>query len=148
MQEDKEAVFNVVDTIDVLMPAATGMLSTMTLEKDRIQKRLNEDYTAATDLADMLVAQGMPFREAHHLIGRLVTQLEVDRIRFMDVTSEYLERVAPEISWDWMHKLSPDAVIGRRQQAMSTSPQFVSEAIQEARQWLTHEQLRDNSYPA
>ena len=148
MQEDKEAVFNVVDTIDVLMPAATGMLSTMTLEKDRIQKRLNEDYTAATDLADMLVAQGMPFREAHHLIGRLVTQLEVDRIRFMDVTSEYLERVAPEISWDWMHKLSPDAVIGRRQQAMSTSPQFVSEAIQEARQWLTHEQLRDNSCPA
>lgn len=139
MQEDKEAVFDVVDTLDVLLPAAAGMLSAMTLQKDRIQRRLDEDYTAATDLADMLAAAGMPFREAHHLIGRLVTQLEADQLRFMDVTPEYLSRVAPEIPWEWMPKLAPDAVIGRRRQAMSTGPEFVRAAITEAREWLTHE---------
>ena len=148
MQEDKEAVFNVVDTLDLLMPAATGMLSTMTLQKDRIQQRLHQDYTAATDLADMLVAHGMPFREAHHLVGRLVTQLEQDRLRFMDVTPEYLERVAPEISWGWLEKLTPDAVIGRRRQALSTGPQFVEAAVTEARRWLTHEKSEDTDYPA
>ncbi len=136
MQEDKEAVFNVVDTLDALLPAASGMLRTLTLQGDRIQMRLREDYTAATDLADMLVARGMPFREAHHLIGGLVTQLEHDHIRFADVTPEYLGRVAPGIPWEWMEKLSAEAVIGRRQQSMSTGPQFVSRAVATAREWL------------
>lgn len=141
MQEDKEAVFNVVDTLDALLPAAAGMVRTMMLQEDRITARLDQDYTAATDLADMLVAKGMPFREAHHVIGHLVTQLEQDRQRFSDVTPEYLERIAPEIPWEWMAKLTPEAVIGRRQQSMSTGPVFVAEAVATARLWLNQQDV-------
>ncbi len=145
MQEDKEAVFDVVDTLEALLPAVAGMLRTMTLQKERIQVRLAQDYTAATDLADMLVAEGMPFREAHHVIGRLVTQLELDHQHFQEVTPDYLRRVAPEIPWEWMKKLTPDAVIGRRQQSMSTGPKFVAIALGKAREWLTRETPREEA---
>lgn len=136
MQEDKEAVFNVVDTLDALLPVAAGMINTLVLMEDRITQRVGRDYTAATDLADMLVGRGMPFRAAHHLVGALVSRLERDHIQFSDITPDYLSETAPDIPYEWIAQLTAQAVVLRRKQSLSTGPEFVQTKIADARRWL------------
>ncbi|MCL5972131.1 MAG: argininosuccinate lyase [Firmicutes bacterium] len=140
MQEDKEAVFDVVDTLDALLPVAAGMMDTLSVRSDRLKQRVGHDYTAATDLADMLVGQGMPFREAHHLVGLLVTRLEQDGLQFTDVTPEYLAQVAPAVPFAWMSQLEASSVVRRRRQPMSTGPEFVHTQVDAAKGWIA--QLR------
>jgi argininosuccinate lyase len=72
LQEDKEGLFDTVDTLFVMLPAFDKMLSTAKFSKDRMAKALHGDFSTTTDLADYLVRAGMPFREAHEVIGRLV----------------------------------------------------------------------------
>ncbi|PSR35575.1 MAG: argininosuccinate lyase [Sulfobacillus benefaciens] len=140
MQEDKEAVFDVVDTLDALLPVAAGMMETLSVRQDRLNQRVGHDYTAATDLADMLVGEGMPFREAHHLVGSLVTRLEQDGLHFADVTPEYLAEVAPSVPFEWMSQLAAPSVVKRRRQPMSTGPEFVHAQVDAAKGWIA--QLR------
>lgn len=140
MQEDKEAVFDVVDTLDRLLPVAAGMMETLSVRSDRLKERVGHDYTAATDLADMLVGQGVSFREAHHLVGSLVTRLEQDGLQFTEVTPQYLAQVAPVVSFAWMSQLEAPSVVRRRRQPMSTGPEFVQAQVSAAKGWIT--QLR------
>lgn len=72
MQEDKEAVFDAVDTIKLCLPAFTGMMETLTVKKDRMRAAAAGGFTNATDLADYFVRKGLPFRDAHHVAGELV----------------------------------------------------------------------------
>jgi len=72
MQEDKEAVFDGIDTVTMCLPVFTAMLRTMTVRKDRMYAAAGQGFTNATDAADWLVKQGVPFRDAHEIIGRLV----------------------------------------------------------------------------
>ena len=72
MQEDKEAIFDAVDTVHLCLPAFTGMISTLTIRSDRMRSAAAGGFTNATDLADYLVKKGLPFREAHEVSGKLV----------------------------------------------------------------------------
>ncbi|HZS93400.1 MAG TPA: argininosuccinate lyase [Chloroflexota bacterium] len=74
MQEDKPAVFDAADTLNLVLPALTGAIETMRFRKERIEEAAGRGYTIATDLAERLVDQGVPFREAHELVGRLVAR--------------------------------------------------------------------------
>lgn len=135
MQEDKPAVFDVIDTVLPVLDVVQGMVKTMRINNERIARRLGTDYTAATDLADMLVETGMPFRDAHHVVGTLVGKLERDGLGFGEVTADYLQRAAPEISFDWLGQLTPRMLIERRKQAMSSNPSKVKERIADYQQW-------------
>lgn len=137
MQEDKEAVFDVVDTMATVLSVAAGMVGTLRVNRDRIRARLGRDFTGATDLADMMVQEGIPFRDAHHLVGHLVAQLEHDGMGFDDATDEYLAQHAPRIQREWLSQLTPQAIVSRRRQAMSTSPESVKGQISALDQWLT-----------
>ena len=72
MQEDKEPVFDAVDTLELVLPALAGMISTMTVRVDRLAAAAPRGYTLATEVAEWLVRHGVPFREAHEVTGSLV----------------------------------------------------------------------------
>ena len=72
MQEDKEPLFDTIDTLSLVIPAMRKTLSTATFRKDRLQRSTFGDFSTATDLADYLVRKGLPFREAHHVVGEVV----------------------------------------------------------------------------
>ncbi len=72
MQEDKEAIFDAVDTVKLCLPVFEGMISTMKINKENMKKGAGGGFTNATDCADYLVKKGMPFRDAHAVIGKLV----------------------------------------------------------------------------
>ena len=72
LQEDKEPVFDSVETLEVLLPAFTGMVSTLTFDYDRMAELAPQGFSLATDVADWLVRQHVPFREAHEISGALV----------------------------------------------------------------------------
>lgn len=142
MQEDKEAVFDVVDTMNSVLTVVSGMLRTLTVNRDRIAKRLGNDFTAATDLADMLVKSGMTFREAHHLVGHVVSALESLGKGFQDVDANWLKTVAPQINPEWLKQLSPENLVEKRQQLMGTAPKRVKEQIVATQKWLTDQGYR------
>src|SRR5262249_21178941 len=72
LQEDKEPVFDAVDTLELVLPALAGMIATMTVRVDRLVAQAPVGYTLATEVAEWLVRQGVPFREAHEITGKLV----------------------------------------------------------------------------
>ena len=72
MQEDKEPIFDAVDTVKLCLPVFCDMIATMTVRKDNMLKGAKGGFTNATDAADYLVKKGMPFREAHAVVGKLV----------------------------------------------------------------------------
>jgi argininosuccinate lyase len=74
LQEDKEHVFDTADTVELCMAATRGMLEAITFDRDRMAQAASYEFVAATDLADLLVRRGMPFREAHGVVGGLVRQ--------------------------------------------------------------------------
>ncbi|MGI6050243.1 MAG: argininosuccinate lyase [Acetivibrionales bacterium] len=73
MQEDKEAIFNAIDTVNLCLPIFTKMLDTMRIKKDNMKNSAKGGFTNATDMADYLVKKGIPFRDAHEIIGRMVS---------------------------------------------------------------------------
>ena len=86
LQEDKEPVFDSVDTLEVLLPAFTGMIATMTFNVDAISADAGGGFALATDVAEWLVKQGVPFREAHEISGACVRVCEERGIELWDLT--------------------------------------------------------------
>ena len=74
MQEDKECVFDAIDTVELCLPVFTAMLDTLTVRKENMRRAAAGGFINATDCADYLVKKGMPFREAYLIVGRLVSQ--------------------------------------------------------------------------
>ncbi len=72
MQEDKEHLFDAVDTLELVLAAAQGMLSTISFKRERLAAAAGDEFLAATDVADYLVKRGLPFRSSHHVVGGLV----------------------------------------------------------------------------
>src|SRR6476620_8025346 len=81
MQEDKEAVFDAAETLDLMIAAMTGMAGDLTVNTAAMKKAAGSGYSTATDLADWLVREaGLPFRDAHHVTGRVVAIAESKRL--------------------------------------------------------------------
>lgn len=141
MQEDKEAIFDAFDTVNLCLPAFTGMLSTMTVNKENMRTAAKGGFTNATDLADYLVMKGLPFREAHAVSGRLVhyciehnTVLEALTLNQLKAESELFEE-------DIFEAISLEACIARRTLAGGPAPSAVQAAIDSMRNWLENTQF-------
>jgi argininosuccinate lyase len=94
MQEDKEAVFDAAETLDLMLAAMTGMVSDMTINVVAMKKAAGSGYSTATDLADWLVRTlNMPFREAHHVTGRAVALAESERRRLEKLSLADLQSI-------------------------------------------------------
>jgi argininosuccinate lyase len=110
MQEDKEHLFDAIDTLDLCLRAATGMLATASWRRERLAHAAGDEFLAATDIADLLVRRGVPFREAHGIVGSVVryaldedkalSQLSRDELaRFSDMLDDEYYEVLSSGSW-------------------------------------------------
>ncbi|XP_025892759.1 argininosuccinate lyase [Nothoprocta perdicaria] len=99
LQEDKEAVFDVVDTVTAVLQVATGVISTLQISKENMEKALTPEMLA-TDLALYLVRKGMPFRQAHTAVGKAVHLAETKGITINNLTLEDLKSISPLFASD------------------------------------------------
>jgi argininosuccinate lyase len=129
LQEDKEPVFDAVDTLELVLPALAGMISTMTVRVDRLAAAAPVGYTLATEIAEWLVRQGVAFREAHEITGRLVVICAARDCAFDDVTDEDLTAVSPHLTPEVREVFSVRGALAARTTPGSTGPGPVTEQL-------------------
>ena len=95
MQEDKELVFDAIDTVKGCLALFTGMLATMKFNKERMLESCRHGFTNATDAADYLVNHGVPFRDAHGIVGKLVLYCIDKKIALDDMSLEEYKEISP-----------------------------------------------------
>ena len=98
LQEDKEPVLDAVDTLDVLLPAFAGMVATLEFDVERLAELAPQGFSLATDVAEWLVRQGVPFREAHELAGACVRRCEERDVDLIDLTDDELATISPHLT--------------------------------------------------
>ena len=139
MQEDKEAVFDAVDTVLLCLPALTGMLSTMKIRTDRMKQAAAGGYTNATDLADYLVMKGLPFRDAHEVSGKLVRYAIQTDSPLEALTLDEYRSFSPLISDDVYAAIDLTACVKRRNIPGAPAPEAVKASLAEAENWLSRQ---------
>jgi argininosuccinate lyase len=133
MQEDKEAVFDTAETLDLMLAAMTGMMRDLTVNAAAMKKAAGAGYSTATDLADWLVrALGLPFREAHHVTGRAVALAESQKVGLEKLSLEALQSIHPGITEGVFSVLSVQNSVKSRTSYGGTAP---SEVRKQVRAW-------------
>ncbi len=133
LQEDKEPVFDSVDTLEVLLPAFTGMIRTLRFNVDRLEELAPQGFSLATDIAEWLVKQKVPFRVAHELAGACVQECESRSIELWDLTDEDLAAISPHLTPDVRTVLSVKGSISSRNARGGTAEVRVAEQLTELR---------------
>jgi argininosuccinate lyase len=136
MQEDKEGVFDAVATTADCLRATEGMMRTMHVNVDRMRAGALGGFMAATDLADHLVGTGMPFREAHEVVGRLVLVCEKSGTTLQDLSLADLEAVTPAFAEGALTVLDIEQVVRRRTNEGGTGHDAVRVQLGKAREQL------------
>jgi argininosuccinate lyase len=136
MQEDKEAVFDAFDTTGACLDVATLVLRNVEIKDDRTRDAASHGMMNATELADYLVRKGMPFREAHETVGRIVVKAIKHGVELQELSLEELRLVSALIDADVFEALSLEHTLGTKSQIGGTSPARVSEALVAARKSL------------
>ncbi|MEI7814389.1 MAG: argininosuccinate lyase [Coriobacteriia bacterium] len=136
MQEDKEPAFDAIDTLAHSLRAMAGMVDSMHINTDRMATGARGGFMAATDLADHLVGAGVPFREAHEIVGRLVLACERDGITLQDLTAEQFATHAEQFGPDVLSAVDIEAVVARRVTAGGTGHEAVSVQLLQVRDAL------------
>ena len=126
LQEDKEPVFDSVDTLLLVMPAMAGMIASMTLNYDRMEEQATKGFSLATDVADFLVEQGVPFRDAHEIVGQLVAHCESKGIDLHDCSDEELASVSPHLTPAARGVMTAEASVARKAGVGGTAPAQVA----------------------
>lgn len=98
LQEDKEPLFDSVDTLLLVLPAMAGLLSSMSFQLDTMERNATAGFSLATDVADSLVRQGVPFREAHEVVGALVAHCESQGVDLHEVSDADLASISPHLT--------------------------------------------------
>lgn len=133
MQEDKEVVFSAEENLSLCLVAMEGMVADFTANKKRMLKAANRGYLAATDLADWLVKKySIPFREAHHITGKIVAIAENKGCRLDEVQLKEMQRVFAKITKEVYDVISLEASVRARKSYGGTAPEQVKKAIKEA----------------
>jgi argininosuccinate lyase len=127
LQEDKEPVFDSVATLEVLLPAFTGMVATVQFHTDRMAQSAPAGFSLATDVAEWLVKQHVPFRDAHEITGELVKVAEERGIGLADVDDASLAAISPRLTPDVRAVLSVEGSVASRDGIGGTAPERVAE---------------------
>ena len=139
MQEDKEALFDAHDTVYKCLMVFTAMLDTVKFRTERMERGAAGGFTNATDAADYLVKKGLPFRQAHEVVGRLVLDCIKHDKALLDLTIDELKQYSPLFDEDVYDAISLATCVNMRNVVGGPSPDAVSAALDEARAWMqTH----------
>ncbi|WP_051205897.1 argininosuccinate lyase [Butyrivibrio sp. FC2001] len=129
MQEDKEVSFDAIDTVKNCLVLFTDMLRTMKFNKDQMAKSAIRGFTDATDAADYLVNKGVPFRDAHGIIGRIVLHCLEKECGISDITIEELKGFAPEFDEDIYDAISLKTCVEKRLTVGAPGPKVMEKSI-------------------
>jgi argininosuccinate lyase len=135
LQEDKEPLFDTVDTLVTLLIALTGLVETMQFNPDRMLAALDEGMLA-TDVADYLVAKGVPFREAHGIVGRLVRRSLDNNTLLSKLPIEDYKAISSAFDSDVYSVFDFAASVAKRKAPGGTAPEAVRQQIVQAEKWL------------
>ncbi|HLY27706.1 MAG TPA: argininosuccinate lyase, partial [Aggregatilineales bacterium] len=135
LQEDKEPLFDTVDTLETILPALTGVVETMAFDAPRMLAALDEGMLA-TDVADYLVRKGVPFREAHGVVGKLVRRSLDAHKPLSRLPMEDYSAISPFFDQDVFALFDFAASAARRRAPGGTAPEAVFVQIQQADAWM------------
>ncbi len=134
LQEDKEALFDTVDTLSSSLEVFEGMVATLVFNRDRMLEEAAAGYTTATDLAEYLVTRGVPFRSAHHIVGRLVGYCIERNIDFSDLELNEIRRFYPPADESIFNCFSVEASPDRRTAVGGTARSAILQRIREIKE--------------
>lgn len=138
MQEDKEGMFDTVATLEGALQLFAPMIATMKVNTGRMREAVNKDFSNATDIADFLVGKGLPFRQAHEVIGKTVLYCIQEGKYLLDLTLEEFQNFSPLFDDSIYAVLQPEAVVNARNVYGGTATVQVAAAIERAEDKLTH----------
>jgi argininosuccinate lyase len=134
LQEDKEPVFDSMDQLLVLLPAVTGLVATLTFERTRLETAATTGFSLATDMAEWLVRAGVPFRDAHDIVGRAVAYCERHGIDLPDLTDAQLVTIDPRLEPGVRDVLTVEGALRARSAVGGTAPPRVREQLDDLTQ--------------
>ena len=129
MQEDKELTFDAIDTVKGCLALFTGMISTMKLNKSAMEKSAMNGFTNATDAADYLVNHGVPFRDAHSIVGQLVLYCIDKNISLLDMTLDEYKAISPVFEEDIYKAISLEECVSKRNTIGAPGEKAILEVI-------------------
>ena len=136
MQEDKELTFDAMDTVKGCIALFNGMVSTMKFRKDVMEASAKNGFTNATDAADYLVNHGVPFRDAHGIVGKLVLYCIDKGIALDDMTLEEYKAISPVFEQDIYEAISMETCVEKRTTIGAPGQEAMKQVIQEEKKYL------------
>jgi argininosuccinate lyase len=136
LQEDKEPVFDSIDTLEVLLPAFAGMVATLTFNTERMQALAPQGFALATDIAEWLVREGVPFRDAHEISGACVQACEQRGIELWDLSDDDFAAISPALTPGVREVLTVEGSLASRSSRGGTAQVRVAEQLAELRSRL------------
>ena len=133
MQEDKEQLFDTVDTLNLCLEAATGMLRTAQFDRERLAGAAADEFLAATDVADLLVRRGVPFRESHAIVGGLVRHALEQHKQLSELTREEIGGFSEQLDDEYYTVVSDGSGLESKVSEGGTASSRVSEQLTRAR---------------
>ncbi|MGO0077016.1 argininosuccinate lyase [Streptococcus suis] len=133
LQEDKEGMFDSAETILISIDILAGMLQSMTVHKERMAQSTEKDFSNATELADYLASKGLPFRQAHEIVGKLVLECSKAGYYLQDVPLERYQELSPVIEPDIYTALESETAVSRRNSLGGTGFESIRQQIQQAK---------------
>lgn len=140
LQEDKEGIFDAIDTVKFSLAVYARILRGMKVNRAVMKRAVEEDFSNATDLADYLAKKGLPFREAHAVAGQAVHYCIERKKWFADLTVEEFQKFSPLFAADIKDVIRPENCVANRNSSGGTSPAQVKNQIEAARQLMAAEQ--------
>jgi argininosuccinate lyase len=139
MQEDKEPLFDAIETVKAALSIFAEMVSTIKINEQQMDRSAKKGYLTATDLAFYLVRRGVPFREAHKTVGKIVAYCEESNMQLEYLSLQQLKQFSKEFGYDATRILSAQSSVNSKDVVGGTAPSRVKEAIKRARKNLLHD---------
>ncbi|MCP1109329.1 argininosuccinate lyase [Ohessyouella blattaphilus] len=136
MQEDKEMVFDALDTVEICLPLFTDMIRTMKFREDRMERSAASGFTNATDVADYLVGKGVPFRDAHSIVGQLVLLCIDQGISLDELPLTEYQKLSDKFSKDLYEAIKMETCVNKRNTIGAPGKAAMSAVIQVYEQYL------------
>jgi argininosuccinate lyase len=139
LQEDKEPLFDAIDTVELCLRVAADMLASIEFNRERMAEAASDEFIAATDVADLLVRRGVPFREAHGIVGGVVRAAVERGKRLSELTEEELSDLAPQLDGQFYDLLDEGSWLESKVSDGGTAMSRVRDQLAQARQVLRDE---------
>jgi len=147
LQEDKESLFSAHDQVADMLAVATGALATTKFNTARLRAAASNPILLATEAADYLVHKGIPFRQAHDIVGKVLREAEQQNVPWMSLPLETLKKISPAFEPDFAASLSLDAALASKKVPGGTAPESVRAAISDLQDRITKLSIKPGATP-